>query len=155
VQSDRIKEERYDSWHRARSFAWPNPTRSKIFYGVRRLFMHETKARARDSRIAKEKGGPEAQLPTVALMWKRNSCPKRHIYFALLCSTLLCSLLFCFALPCPNWPLSIVLHSDVAFNRAIVKRFAKAGHTWMQKLKSGQKKSEEMHHSTDSDIHWC
>lgn len=119
-QSDWIKKGRYDSWQHV-VLARPSPTRSKIFYRIWRPFTDGTKV----PRIATAE---EKVLPRHSCRW----WPYCESVTVVQKTCLLCSASLCPALPCPNWPLLIVLHGDVAFTRrknsTIVNDLRETGH---------------------------
>lgn len=151
-QSDWIKKGRYDSWQHV-VLARPSPTRSKIFYRIWRPFTHGTKV----PRIATAE---EKVLPRHSCRWWPY-CESVTVVqkTCLLCSASLYSALLCPALPCPNWPLLIVLHGDVAFmrrkNSTIVNSPRELDTQILRKLKSGQKDCPKENASFYRlDIHW-
>lgn len=119
--------------------ARPSPTRSKIFYRVRRLFTCETKVRG--IAIAKEK-----VLPRRSCRW----WPYCESVTVVQKTCLFCSALLCSALPCPNWPLSIILHGATSHSRQGSSNDSRELDTQiLRKLRSDQKdRARKMHHAT-------
>lgn len=80
-RGDRIKNERYDSWRCTRSL--PDLTQPDQNYSIGFDVFSRTRRKCA-GRGRGKRYSSEAQLPFVAILWKRNSCPKDVPCFTLL-----------------------------------------------------------------------